>query len=171
MQKGSGFFLFVLIFSSALLSLTIFHDPILHGAIAMLYGWQITDFNVGILNGYTSITTLTATTLQMWTFYMFPAVFLCSLSFILLYLHPNRLTFIFVLILFILNINSLNPYASGSDAYKASELLSKALLPAEAIHLSIFIFFVLLFAATAYVVVENNTNDANKRLRAMKIKR
>lgn len=163
-----GYTSFILIFIGLLFTLTIFHDPLLHGLIALIYGWKITGFEVGILTGYTSIQTLTASTFQMWTFYMFPAIFLCLASFLLLYIHPDRIIFIVVLILFILNINSLNPYASGSDAFNASEVLNKALLPGELIHLTIFLLFVGLFATTCYIVIENNSKDAQARINTTK---
>ena len=143
----------VIVVLVSLLTLTTLHDPILHGAVAKLNDWEITDYDHGIMTGYTNVTISQETfdntpPFQVWIFFMLPPLLLFFGAFTVIIFNPHRLVATVALILMFLNLASLSPETllPTSDSSQAmSYLISTGMstLTASLLHWGIFALAVL----------------------------
>ena len=161
----------------SLLTLTSLHDPLLHGAVAKLNGWDVTDSETGIMTGYTNITITQETfdntpTSQVWLFFMLPPLVLFFGAFIIVLFNPHRLVAVVALILMVLNLASLSPerLLGTSDASQAmAYLISIGISPilAELLHWGIFAAAIIALGTFIYIIFENNQKDSENRIRSI----
>ncbi len=167
-----NFWMSIILVFLALLVGTSAHDPILHSVIIWINGWQLGEFNSGILTGSTEaligVSSMNEiSTISLLIFYMFPAVFIFLLVYILTIKSTSRFVLITGTILLGLNIASFSPSISGSDANSSLELLILREVPPISAYIfmyGIFIFALIVWAAYIYVAIENNPKDAKRRL-------
>lgn len=168
---------FVIITFLSVFLLTGLHDPILHGAVAYVNGWDMTDFDKGILTGYTNVT-MTAEQfentppIQVWAFFMAPALILFFGAFAVVFFNPHRLVAIIALILMFLNLASLSPerLLPNSDASQALNYLVSIGVPvlhANILHWGIFFAAIIALATFAYIMFENDQKDSEKRIKVI----
>lgn len=146
--------------------LTFLHDPILHAIPACIFGWNVTEWNAGILTGQTSVTSINAKMWEVWLFYMTPPLILCSLALGSAIYKPSRLIAIPALVLFMLNLASLDPEITNSDSYNGLKTLLEggfSITNAYLIHYGIFILSIIAFAIFLYINLENRPSDSIKR--------
>lgn len=150
---------------------TFVHDPILHSAVALYNGWQIGDYNTGLMVGQTSAIASAfqaahTTTFNFWLFFMFPAMFIFVATLIAVIIKPDRLVIVSGRILLALNLASLNPSIPGSDAYNAIQFLTTrgwTEFSAYAAHFLLLGIMVIIWGLFEYIGTENNPEDARKR--------
>lgn len=146
--------------------LTFLHDPFLHSIPAWIFGWQVENWNTGVLTGQTTVSTINATMWQLWWYYMLPSVTLCSVALLSAILKPSRIVAIPSLVLFMLNLASLDPTIIHSDSYNGLRVLLEhnySVLGAYAIHYAFFIGSLGAFALFLYINLENKPSDSIKR--------
>ena len=165
---------FLIIVILGIFSLTILHDPLLHGVIAKSYGWEVSDWEKGILSGFTNATVSTieyeqTSTAKIWFYFMGPPLILFFIPFLLLLSNPNRYLAIVVILLMFLNFASLSPEAMlpGSDSSQAMNVLMErgvSPLISMIIHWGIFIIAIVSLGTAFYVMFENDQRDAEGRV-------
>src|SRR5659263_183036 len=127
--ESNNFIYMVLLITFIALTLgTFVHDPLLHGFIAKLNGWEIGNYETCLMTGSTDAIigfseASRATTLQYWLFFAFPSIFIFIGTFIITLINPNRLILTGGIVLTFLNLSSLNPSIVGSDLYNANQML------------------------------------------------
>ncbi len=167
-----NFWLSIILVFLALLVGTSFHDPILHSVIIWINGWELGAWQTGLLTGNTEALIAVASmdnipTLSLFIFYMFPASFIFVLVYLLTIRSTSRFILIIGLILLGLNISSLSPSITGSDASEALKLLilrSWNPITAYLFMYSIFVVALLAWAIFIYIAIENNPSDARRRM-------
>ena len=152
-------------------TLTFLHDPILHALPALAFGWNVDSWVTGIMTGSTTVSaTSDVTSIELWIFYMLPSLTLTTLSLFSVIIYPIRIVIIPALILFMLNIPSLNPFITGSDASMAVEVLIESGIStagATLTHIIIFLLFIAIFAFFLYITIEDEPKDAERRTRSI----
>lgn len=150
---------------------TLIHDPILHGIAAKINGWSIDSFNSGGIFGMTGSTSViapaTAPWQQLWFYFMFPSLAIFVLTVIITFIKPEKSTMVGGIIVMSLNLPSLNPTITGSDAYNAVDMLVKHGFSewyANIVHYLLFFLILVIWALYLYVVIENQPQDARKRV-------
>jgi len=150
---------------------TFFHDPILHGAAALINGWSIDSYDSGGIFGMTGSTSViapaTAGWFSLWFYFMFPSLTIFILTMIIAIIKPEKLIMIFGIITISLNLPSLNPTIPGSDAYNAVGMLIKSGFSdgyANLLHYLLFFLILVVWGLYLYIVIENNPNDSRRRI-------
>ncbi len=150
---------------------TLIHDPILHGIAATINGWSIDSFDGGGIFGMTGSTSViapaTAPWLQLWFYFMFPSLAIFILTAIIAFIKPEKSIMVGGIIVMSLNLPSLNPTIVGSDAYNAVDMLVKHGFSEGLViiaHYLLFFLILVLWGLYLYVVIENQPNDARKRV-------
>ena len=169
----------ILIVIVSLLTLTSLHDPILHGTVAKINGWNMTDYETGIMTGYTNVSMTQETfdsthPIGVWLFFMLPPLLLFFGAFLIILLNPNKFIATIALILMFLNLASLSPEAllPTSDSSQAmAYLISTGTSPllAGLIHWGIFALAIIALATFIYIMFENNQKDSERRIRSIKL--
>lgn len=170
-ENNDYIYITVLALFSTLTLGTFFHDPLLHGLIAWINGWQIGEYNSGLMTGQTTVIATAAqaahaSTFSFWLFFMFPAIAIYFMSFAAIIINPDRLIIVIGRILMALNLASLNPQIPGSDASNAITFLMTrgwTEFGAYAVHFIILGVMVILWGLFEYIGTENNPEDAKKR--------
>lgn len=169
-ENDSYLILIILTVFLALAVGTRFHDPYLHGLIIYLNGWQIGDYTSGLTTGSTEAfysATKNISTLSVWIFYMFPAIFIYILVMFITFFKSDKIILISGIILTGLNLPSFDPSNKGSDSYEAVMfLLTRGLneILVFALHWIIFILIIIIWALYLDIAVENDTRDARSRI-------
>lgn len=170
-KQDSTYTIIILVFFIMILG-TRMHDPVLHGAIAWLNGWGISDYSSGLTTGQTTATVAaTASALALWEFYMFPGLFIFVTTIVATIYRPEREILIMGIILMAMNISSFDPAITGSDAYNAVQVLISTGTGdglAYSAHYALLITIVILWAMYLYVAIETNPKDARTRIRGLK---
>ena len=166
------FWLFVALTFMALSFGTRLHDPVLHGAWAWASGWQVSDWEAGLTTGSTSaiLGAKGVSTWRIWGFYMFPSIAIFVGAFIINIIKPNRFIRVIGLVVMALNLASFDPGNIGSDAQKATALLTErgwSEMQAYGLHYIIAITFITLYTLYLYIVIENSNRDASNRFRRL----
>ncbi|MDD5453917.1 MAG: hypothetical protein PHW62_00255 [Candidatus Ratteibacteria bacterium] len=150
---------------------TFLHDPILHGIAAKINGWSIDSYDMGGIFGMTGSTSViapvSASWPSLWFYFMFPSLAIFILTVIITFLKPEKSIMVGGTILMSLNLPSLHPTITGSDAYNAVNMLLKHGFSEWLVYVAHFLLFILvliLWALYLYVIIENNQNDAKKRV-------
>ncbi|CAG0948591.1 MAG: hypothetical protein OIN86_12935 [Candidatus Methanoperedens sp.] len=172
-ESNNFIYMVILITFIALTLGTFVHDPLLHGFIAKLNGWQIGDYETGLMTGSTdAIISFSeaskATTLSYWLFYMFPSIFIFFGVIILTLINPNRLILVAGIVMTFLNLSSLNPSIQGSDAFNSVQMLMTrgwTESSAYGLHYGIWGLFWILWVLYIYISIENNSKDTKNRIR------
>lgn len=167
-----NFWMSIILVLLAILIGTHLHDPILHGAIIYMNGWQLGSVQTGLLTGSTEAIISVASmndipTLSLFIFFMAPAIFIFLLVYILTIKSTSRFILIIGIILLGLNIASFSPSITGSDASKALELLilrGMSTIEAYTLMYAIFILALFLWGIYIFIATENDYKDARKRL-------
>ena len=169
----------IIIVFVSLLTLTTLHDPLLHGAVAKWNGWEITNYEHGIMTGYTNITMteeqfINTPPISVWTFFMLPPLLLFFGAFIIVIFEPHPIIATVALILMFLNLASLSPeiLLPTSDSSQAmAYLISTGTSPliAGIIHWGIFALAIIALATFIYIMFENNQKDSERRIRSIKL--
>ena len=163
--------LFIIVTALALSVCTFFHDPLLHGLIAILNGWHIESFSTQMFTGQTTISipaTTPYTLSQAWIFFMFPALTLITLAIVFALYFKNRIMYIFSTILIMLNFASIDPGIVGTDANRAMLVLEEfgvSHIKAYMIHMIILAMVIIVFALYQFIIYENNPSDSTKRMK------
>lgn len=143
--------------------LTFLHDPVLHCIPALIFDWDIVSWETGILTGNVIVNTINATTWELWWYFMTPPITLCSFALLTTILYPSRFMAIPSLVLFLLNLGSLDFNIDGSDSNKALlALLNHGVDPlyAHLLHYGIFIGSIAIFGFFLFVMFEDSIKDA-----------
>lgn len=147
---------------------TFIHDPILHGVIAVLNGWSIDDYQTGLMIGSTSvIAPANASWQSYWIFFMFPALAIFIIVMVITLLRPERVLMVGGIIVMSMNLPSLNPAITGSDAYNAVDMLAKKGFGegyANLVHYLLFFIILVAWGLYLYIVIENNSKDSRLRI-------
>ncbi len=171
-KKSDNFLLSVVLVFLALVIGTQIHDPLLHSIIIWINNWQLGDWQSGILTGSTealiSISSMNdIPTMNLWIFYMFPAITIFTLIYLLTMRSTSRFVLIAGTVIMALNIASFSPSITGSDANSALNLLilrGWSNLSAYLLMYGMFLFALILYGIYIYIAIENNPSDARKRL-------
>jgi len=165
----------VLVVLISILTLTFLHDPILHGAIAVLNGWNVTDYEKGILTGYTNVSMSpeqfeNTPIIQVWLFYMAPALILFFGAALIIIMEPNKVIGVIGIILMFINLASLSPerlltYSDSSQAMYYLISVGVNSLHAMLLHWGIFALALLTLAMIFYTMIEDDQKDAEGRVR------
>jgi len=147
---------------------TFIHDPILHSLWAVLNGWSIDSYESGWMTGSTSILASSSASWQsLWGYFMFPAISIFILTLIIVAMKPEKLIMIFGIITMSLNLPSLNPLITGSDAYNAVGVLTNGGFSegfAYTMHYLLFFLILVIWGIYLYIVIEDNSKDSKKRV-------
>ena len=150
---------------------TLIHDPILHGIAALINGWSIDSFDSGGVFGMTGSTSViapsTASWQSLWFYFMFPSLAIFILTAVIVFIKPEKSVMIFGIISMSLNLPSMNPTITGSDAFNAvGMLVTKGFSEgyANMAHYLLFFLILILWGLYLYVVIENNPKDSRKRV-------
>lgn len=147
---------------------TAFHDPILHGAVALIFGFMVEGYNTGIgIGDTTALAPAGAPIFSIWLFFMLPAIIIFILVYLITIFKPNRLVFIAGNMLLGINAFSFHPGVEGSDAFKAMEYLIQhgwSESGAHLLHLFILLMAFGLWFLHYYIIGENNIKDAKGRM-------
>lgn len=148
---------------------TTFHDPILHGATALLFGWMVEGYNTGIgIGDTTALAPIGAPVFSKWVFFMLPAIIIFILVYLMTIFKPDRLVFTTGNMVLGINVFSFHPGVEGSDAFKAmGYLIQGGWSEAEAYLLHLFILLIAfgLWFLHYYIIGENNLKDAKSRMK------
>lgn len=165
-EKTTMYWTVVVLTLISMITLTFFHDPILHSFPALLFGWSVKAWHTGIMTGWTNVETVDPTTIELWIFYMLPAMILTSIALVCAFVKPIRKITVPASILFLLNMASLNPTIGGSDSYKALQvLIDGGMNPALAniIQYGIFILFIVGLGTFLFIVSEDDEPESQRR--------
>lgn len=148
---------------------TLLHDPILHGATALLFGFMVEDYTTGMGTGATTVLAPTsAPVFSKWVFFMLPAIIIFILVYLITIFKPDRLVFTAGNMVLGINVFSFHPGVEGSDAFKAmGYLIQGGWSEAEAYLLHLFILLIAfgLWFLHYYIIGENNLKDAKARMK------
>lgn len=169
-ESGNDYIYLTIVMTYLTLAIgTFWHDPILHSLIAIFNGWELDGYKSGLMIGSTSaIANAASSTFSYWIFYMFPALVIFLLIIIVTIIRQDRILMVGGIILFSLNIPSLNPEITGSDAYNAVQLLVSrgwSEFSATTLHYIIFLLMLAVWGIYLYIVTENNPKDAMGRMK------
>lgn len=178
-KKSENILLIIMVTFLTLSVGTFLHDPLLHGAIALINGWDISSYESYLTTGSTSVqlnsaSALKADTAQLWVFYMFPSLFLFTAAWLVNIFYPDRLTRIIGVLVMALNLGSLEPANAGSDADRAAQVLvygGWSEFTASAAHWIILFTAVLMLALFLFVVIEDSNKDAKARQKGLGVRR
>lgn len=167
--ESNEYIYWTIIFGFVLLALaTTFHDPILHGAVALLFGFKIEDYNTGLgIGDTTALAPIGAPVFSKWVFFMLPAIIIFILVYLITIFKPDRLVFTAGNMVLGINVFSFHPGVEGSDAFKAmGYLIQGGWSEAEAYLLHLFILLIAfgLWFLHYYIIGENNLKDAKSRM-------
>ena len=151
---------------------TLIHDPVLHGIAATINGWSIDSYDSGGIFGMTGSTSViapvSASWQQLWFYFMFPSLAIFILTAIITFIKPEKSIMVGGIIVMSLNLPSLNPTITGSDAYNAVDMLVKHSFSegyANLAHYLLFFLILILWGMYLYVTIENSETDARKRVK------
>lgn len=171
-KKSENILLIIMVTFLSLSIGTFLHDPLLHGFIALINGWDISSYQSYLTTGSTTAqlntaSALEATTGKLWLFFMFPSLFLFFGSWLINIFYPDKLTRIVGTLVMALNLGSLEPANIGSDADKATQVLINGgwtEAQASMTMWGIMVIAVLLLALFLAVVIEDSNKDAKGRM-------
>lgn len=169
-KEGNDYIYFTILIIFVTIAIgTFWHDPILHGIVALLNGWEIETFETGLMTGSTTVLASTKASIwSVWLYFMFPPIAIFVAVIIATWFKPDRLIMVAGIILMSMNLPSLKPDLQGSDAYNAIQYLvikGWSELGANALHYILFITVLILWGLYLYVTVENNSRDAKARMK------
>lgn len=148
---------------------TMLHDPILHGATALLFGFMVEDYNTGLgIGDTTALAPTGAPVFSKWVFFMLPAIIIFILVYLITIFKPNRLVFTAGNMVLGINVFSFHPGVEGSDAFKAMGYLIQggwSEAGAYMLHLFILLLAFGLWFMHYYIIGENNLKDAKARMK------
>ncbi len=151
---------------------TFMHDPILHGIAATISGWSIDSYDSGGIFGMTGSTSVIAPTnaswQSVWFYFMFPSLAIFILTSLITFIKPEKVIMVGGIILMSLNLPSLNPTITGSDAYNAVDMLIKSGFSegfVNIVHYLLFFLILIIWGLYLYVTIENSEADARKRVK------
>lgn len=148
---------------------TAFHDPILHGVVAYIFGWMVEDYNIGMGIGATTALAPTGTPVSsIWLFFMLPAIIIFIIVYYVTILKSDRFIFTAGNMLLGINVFSFHPSIDGSDAFKAmGYLIQQGWSESGAYLLHLFILLIAfgLWFLHYYIIGENNLKDAKGRMK------
>jgi len=172
MKLTYGIFLILGVLS--LLSFTALHDPLLHGFMAYVNGWEVVGWDKGILSGFTvaEVTSeqYAATPLWgKWFYYMLPPLVLFFVPPVIFFINPDRIIALFTTVLMFLNFASLSPerLLEGSDSSQGMQvLLASGVNPLIAItlHWAIFFLGIATLFTVLWVAYEDDKEDSEERV-------
>lgn len=150
---------------------TFLHDPILHSIVAIANGWELSEYQSGLMTGETTVIATAsqasgASTFSFWLYFMFPSLFIYILTMIITILKQDRLLRVAGVVLLSLNLPSLNPEISGSDSYNAVQFLVTrgwTELSAGALHYSILLGALVVYGLYLYIIIEDSNKDSRTR--------
>lgn len=173
-QRELTYGIFLILGILSLLSFTTLHDPLIHGAMAIINGWTVTEWDKGIFTGYVvaevTVEQFEATpTFNVWLYYMLPSLMLFFIPAIIFFINPDRIIAMFAIVLMFLNFASLSPerLLEGSDSSQALNMLLERgsdPLIVIALHWTIFVLAIVTFFTLLWVGFENNKEDSEKRI-------
>lgn len=173
-QRTLTYGIFLILGILSLLSFTTLHDPLIHGFMALINGWDVVGWDKGIFTGYV-VAEITAEqfdatpTLNVWLYYMLPSLVLFFLPAIIFFINPDRIIAMFAVVLMFLNFASLSPerLLESSDSSQAlNMLLTRGSDPliATLLHWTIFVLAIVTFFTLLWVIFEDNKEDSEKRI-------
>lgn len=144
------------------------HDPVLHGLIAYINGWTVTSYSSGFIVGSTDVTgSDDISTWGKWWFYMLPSIFIFTFVFVVTLVNPHRLLRILGIVLIGLNLPSLSPEISSSDASQSINILILAgwdSMSAYALHWLLYLIAILVWILYLYIINDDNMKDVQSRI-------
>ena len=147
---------------------TSLHDPILHGLIAYINGWQVTSYSSGLIVGSTDVSgNGDISTWGKWWFFMLPAIFIFLLVIIATVINPHRLLRIFGIVLIGLNLPSFSPEIPNSDASQAINILIGGgwdSMTAYGFHWILYLFAILTWILYLYVLNDDDYSEVKSRI-------
>lgn len=104
------------------------HDPILHGFIGLINGWELGEYESGLMTGQTTVMATAAQALNasigsFWVYFMFPPLFIFGVILIASIIKPSKVVLVVGVVLQYLNLASVNPDIPASDASNAANFL------------------------------------------------
>lgn len=150
-------------------SATFIHDPILHSVAATIVGFSVEGYTTGLMVGSTDvIAPINAAWWKYELFFMFPAIIIFVLIAIITIARPEKLIMVGGIIVGALNLPSLNPAITGSDAFNAANMMAKQGVMSEGfamiLHYLLFFVVLLVWGLFLYVAIESNSKDSRARI-------
>lgn len=164
-------FIYIPVALATLIIGTILHE-IFTALIAWINGWE-SQTATALITGWTTATIITSdaeqtSTLAVWSFFMVPSLLIFLITTAVIIIKPEKIVLIVGVIFQFLNLASIEPGITGSDANSAVQfLISRGWTSTSAygLHYIIFAMGALIFVISLFISIENNPKDAKTRIK------